>query len=133
MIRWLIPHAFWFFARQQKNARLTDDDTHYITSFMFAFEIFRPRFIEAMGVFCTQGINMLKLEILYWWNVNFTATQFDVIVEAHFQSSAMQRLLERVTVLSARSARILGTYLANDYRLNNHDMRWYFVFNLCFG
>ena len=68
-----------------------------------------------MGGFATQGINMLKLES-YMVNGNFTATQFYVDVEAHFQSSAMQAALEELQFFS-EDVRILGTYLANDYRL----------------
>lgn len=105
---------FLVFSRQQKMPVLEEGQT-YITSFMFRVRNIPAALYKAMGGFATQGINMLKLES-YMVNGNFTATQFYVDVEAHFQSSAMQAALEELGFFS-EEVRILGTYLADDYRL----------------
>lgn len=105
---------FLVFARQQKMPVYEPHQT-YITSFMFRVRNIPAALYKAMGGFATQGINMLKLES-YMVNGHFTATQFYVDVEAHFQSSAMQAALEELGFFS-EEVRILGTYLADDYRL----------------
>ena len=105
---------FLVFARQQKMPVYEEGKT-YITSFMFRVRNIPAALYKAMGGFATQGINMLKLES-YMVNGNFTATQFYVDVEAHFQSSTMQAALEELRFFS-EEVRILGTYLADDFRL----------------
>jgi prephenate dehydratase len=104
---------FLVFSHQQKMPVYEDGKT-YITSFMFRVRNIPAALYKAMGGFATQGINMLKLES-YMVNGNFTATQFYVDVEAHFQSSSMQEALEELRFFS-EEVRILGTYLADDYR-----------------
>ncbi|NVK74788.1 prephenate dehydratase [Marinomonas sp. CT5] len=105
---------FLVFSRQQKMP-VHEEGKTYITSFMFRVRNIPAALYKAMGGFATQGINMLKLES-YMVNGNFTATQFYVDVEAHFQSSSMQAALEELNFFS-EEVRILGTYLADDYRL----------------
>jgi len=105
---------FLVFSKQQKMPMFEDDHV-YITSFMFRVRNIPAALYKAMGGFATHGINMLKLES-YMVNGNFTATQFYVDVEAHFQSAAMQAALEELRFFS-EEVRILGTYLADDYRL----------------
>ncbi|MEP0071950.1 MAG: prephenate dehydratase [Marinomonas sp.] len=105
---------FLVFSRQQKMPIFEEGQT-YITSFMFRVRNIPAALYKAMGGFATQGINMLKLES-YMVNGNFTATQFYVDVEAHFQSAAMQAALEELGFFS-EEIRILGTYLADEYRL----------------
>lgn len=105
---------FLVFSRQQKMPVFEEGRT-YITSFMFRVRNLPAALYKAMGGFATQGINMLKLES-YMVNGHFTATQFYVDVEAHFQSPAMQAALEELGFFS-EEIRILGTYLADDYRL----------------
>ncbi|MCV2403322.1 prephenate dehydratase [Marinomonas sp. C2222] len=105
---------FLVFSRQQKMPAY-EENRMYITSFMFRVRNIPAALYKAMGGFATQGINMLKLES-YMVNGNFTATQFYVDVEAHFQSSVMQAALEELGFFS-EEIRILGTYLADDYRL----------------
>lgn len=104
---------FLVFSRQQKMP-IYEDGLTYITSFMFRVRNIPAALYKAMGGFATQGINMLKLES-YMINGNFTATQFYVDVEAHFQSSSMQAALEELRFFS-EEVRMLGTYLADDYR-----------------
>ncbi|MBU2320640.1 MAG: prephenate dehydratase, partial [Gammaproteobacteria bacterium] len=104
---------FLVFSRQQKMP-IYEDGLTYITSFMFRVRNIPAALYKAMGGFATQGINMLKLES-YMVNGNFTATQFYVDVEAHFQSSSMQAALEELRFFS-EEVRMLGTYLADDYR-----------------
>ncbi|AEF54107.1 prephenate dehydratase [Marinomonas posidonica] len=105
---------FLVFSRQQKMPVYESEHT-YITSFMFRVRNMPAALYKAMGGFATQGINMLKLES-YMVNGNFTATQFYVDVEAHFQAPAMQAALEELRFFS-EEVRILGTYLADEYRL----------------
>ncbi|MBR7889019.1 prephenate dehydratase [Marinomonas sp. A79] len=105
---------FLVFARQQKMP-IYEDGVTYITSFMFRVRNIPAALYKGMGGFATQGINMLKLES-YMVNGNFTATQFYVDVEAHFQSPAMQAALDELRFFS-EEVRILGTYLADEYRL----------------
>ncbi|MCB5161309.1 prephenate dehydratase [Marinomonas algarum] len=105
---------FLVFSRQQKMP-VYEKDRMYITSFMFRVRNIPAALYKGMGGFATQGINMLKLES-YMVNGHFTATQFYVDVEAHFQSSAMQAALEELRFFS-EEVRILGTYLADNYRL----------------
>ena len=107
---------FLVFARQQKMPVMEEGQT-YITSFMFRVRNIPAALYKAMGGFATQGINMLKLES-YMVNGNFTATQFYVDVEAHFQSAAMQAALEELSFFS-EDVRVLGTYLADEYRLKS--------------
>ncbi|TYL48286.1 prephenate dehydratase [Marinomonas sp. IMCC 4694] len=106
---------FLVFARQQKMP-IHEEGMTYITSFMFRVRNIPAALYKAMGGFATQGINMLKLES-YMVNGHFTATQFYVDVEAHFQSASMQAALEELQFFS-EEVRILGTYLADDYRLS---------------
>lgn len=105
---------FLVFARQQKMP-VYENGVTYITSFMFRVRNIPAALYKGMGGFATQGINMLKLES-YMVNGNFTATQFYVDVEAHFQSPAMQAALDELRFFS-EEVRILGTYVADEYRL----------------
>lgn len=105
---------FLVFARQQKMP-VQEEGVTYITSFMFRVRNIPAALYKAMGGFATQGINMLKLES-YMVNGHFTATQFYVDVEAHFQSATMQAALEELQFFS-EEVRILGTYPADDYRI----------------
>lgn len=105
---------FLVFAKQQK-APPYEAGNVYITSFMFRVRNLPAALYKAMGGFATNGINMLKLES-YMVNGHFTATQFYVDVEAHFQSPAMQAALEELRFFS-EDIRILGTYYADDYRV----------------
>lgn len=105
---------FLVFSKQQKMP-VFEDGQVYITSFMFRVRNIPSALYKAMGGFATQGINMLKLES-YMVNGNFTATQFYVDVEAHFQSSVMQAALEELRFFS-EEVRILGTYFADGYRM----------------
>ncbi|WCN10286.1 prephenate dehydratase [Marinomonas mediterranea] len=104
---------FLVFSRQQKQPEFELVKT-YITSFMFRVRNIPAALYKAMGGFATRGINMLKLES-YMVNGHFTATQFYVDVEAHFQESKMQAALEELMFFS-EEIRILGTYEADSYR-----------------
>ncbi|MGO3345160.1 MAG: prephenate dehydratase [Marinomonas sp.] len=105
---------FLVFAKQQKMP-VFESNQIYITSFMFRVRNIPAALFKAMGGFATNGINMLKLES-YMVNGYFTATQFYVDVEAHFQDPAMQISLEELRFFS-EEIRMLGTYYANEYRL----------------
>ena len=91
-----------------------EPEQRYITSFLFKVRNIPAALYKAMGGFATQGINMLKLES-YMLDGQFTATQFYVDVEAHFQSPAMQAALEELRFFS-EEVRILGTYYADAFR-----------------
>lgn len=105
---------FLVFAKQHKLPPLLEDKI-YITSFMFRVRNIPAALYKAMGGFATNGINMLKLES-YMVDGNFTATQFYVDVECHFQAPEMQSALEELGFFSDE-IRMLGTYLADDYRI----------------
>ncbi|TDO98709.1 prephenate dehydratase [Marinomonas balearica] len=107
---------FLVFSRHQKQPEF-EPNTTYITSFMFRVKNIPAALYKAMGGFATQGINMLKLES-YMVNGHFTATQFYVDVEAHFQDAKMQAALEELMFFS-EEIRILGTYEADSYRKDN--------------
>lgn len=104
---------FLVFSKQQKMPAFAPSQV-YITSFMFRVRNIPAALYKAMGGFATYGINMLKLES-YMVNGHFTATQFYVDVEAHFQSPDMQAALEELRFFS-EEVRMLGTYIADDYR-----------------
>lgn len=104
---------FLVFAKQQKMP-IYEEQQRYITSFMFKVRNIPAALYKAMGGFATHGINMLKLES-YMVDGQFTATQFYVDVEAHFQSPSMQAALEELRFFS-EEVRILGTYYADSYR-----------------
>lgn len=104
---------FLVFAQQQKMPTF-ESEQRYITSFLFKVRNIPAALYKAMGGFATQGINMLKLES-YMLDGQFTATQFYVDVEAHFQSPAMQAALEELRFFS-EEVRILGTYYADTFR-----------------
>lgn len=104
---------FLVFAKQQKMPLFEEGQT-YITSFMFRVRNIPAALYKAMGGFATNGINMLKLES-YMVNGHFTATQFYVDVEAHFQDPAMQRALDELRFFS-EDIRLLGTYYADEFR-----------------
>ena len=105
---------FLVFAKQHKLPEYELGKT-YITSFMFRVRNVPAALYKAMGGFATHGMNLLKLES-YMVNGHFTATQFYIDVEAHFQSPAMQSALEELRFFS-EDVRLLGTYLADDYRV----------------
>ena len=105
---------FLVFSKQQKLPPLQEHKI-YITSFMFRVRNIPAALYKAMGGFATHGINMLKLES-YMVDGNFTATQFYVDVESHFQAPAMQSALEELGFFS-EEIRVLGTYYADEYRL----------------
>lgn len=107
---------FLVFARQHQLPILEEGNT-YITSFMFRVRNVPAALYKAMGGFATYGINMLKLES-YMVNGHFTATQFYADVEAHFQSPDMQAALDELRFFS-EEVRVLGTYLADEYRIKN--------------
>ncbi|WP_055461454.1 prephenate dehydratase [Marinomonas fungiae] len=104
---------FLVFSQQQKMPTF-EPEQRYITSFLFKVRNIPAALYKAMGGFATQGINMLKLES-YMLDGQFTATQFYVDVEAHFQSPAMQAALEELRFFS-EEVRILGTYYADAFR-----------------
>lgn len=104
---------FLVFAKQHKLPPLNSEQV-YITSFMFRVRNIPAALYKAMGGFATHGINMLKLES-YMVNGAFTATQFYVDVESHFQAPEMQSALEELRFFS-EEIRMLGTYYADEYR-----------------
>ena len=104
---------FLVFAKQQKMPEY-DVNKRYITTFLFKVRNIPAALYKAMGGFATHGINMLKLES-YMLDGQFTATQFYVDVEAHFQAPKMQAALEELRFFS-EDVRILGTYQADPFR-----------------
>ena len=68
-----------------------------------------------MGGFATNGVNMTKLES-YQLEGRFAATQFYAEIEGHPQDRSVRLALEELAFFS-REFRILGTYPAHAYRL----------------
>jgi len=97
-----------------------DDRKFTLTVFyVSAFEIFGPRFIRQWVVLPLKGINYgFETKKVIWVNGNFTATQFYVDVEAHFNLPRCAGGFLELQFFS-EEVRILGTYLANVNRLNN--------------
>jgi len=88
-----------------------------MTSFVFRVRNVAAALYKALGGFASNGINMTKLES-YLVGGHFHAAQFFVEVEGHPQEPGMKDALEELGFFS-HEVRILGTYPAHPYRLEN--------------
>jgi prephenate dehydratase len=88
-----------------------------MTSFVFRVRNVAAALYKALGGFASNGINMTKLES-YLVGGYFHAAQFFVEVEGHPQEPGMKDALEELGFFS-HEVRILGTYPAHPYRLEN--------------
>lgn len=90
-----------------------DENTTYITSFIFSVRNIPAALFKAMGGFATNGINMVKLES--YVNPQFQVAQFYVDVIGHPESRPLQLAMEELGFF-AKEVTILGTYPAHGFR-----------------
>ena len=89
---------------------------HCVTSFVFRVRSIPAALYKALGGFATNGINLTKLES-YMMDGRFTATQFLCDADGHPEEPGMARALEELRFFA--ELRILGTYVAHPYRIQN--------------
>jgi len=87
-----------------------------VTSFVFRVRNIPAALYKALGGFATNGVNMTKLES-YMVGGHFSATQFLCDVDGHQDEPGLRRALEELAFFS-RELRVLGTYRAHAYRLD---------------
>lgn len=86
----------------------------YITSFLFTVRNMPSALYKAMGGFATNNVNLIKLES-YTPDGRMVATQFHIDVEAHPEDANMLLAMDELAYF-AKDIRMLGTYVASDYR-----------------
>ena len=74
-----------------------------VTTFVFRVRNVPAALYKSLGGFATNGVNMTKLES-YMVEGEFSATQFLADVDGHPEDPPLQRALEELDVLLARSA-----------------------------
>ena len=89
----------------------------YITSFVFRVRSVPAALYKALAGFATNGVNITKLES-YMVGGHFSAAQFYADVDGHPDDRALKLALEDLRFYS-REMKILGTYPAHRYRLEN--------------
>ena len=89
----------------------------YITSFLFTVRNIPSSLYKAMGGFATNSVNIIKLES-YTPDGRMVATQFHIDVEAHPNDDNMALAMDDLAYF-AKDIRMLGTYIASDYRSLN--------------
>ena len=94
------------------------DAKHCVTSFVFRVRSIPAALYKALGGFATNGINLTKLES-YMMDGRFTATQFLCDADGHPGEPGMARALEELRFFA--ELRILGTYVAHPYRIQNES------------
>jgi len=92
------------------------DAKHCVTSFVFRVRSIPAALYKALGGFATNGVNLTKLES-YMMDGRFTATQFLCDADGHPDEPGMARALEELRFFA--ELRILGTYVAHPYRIQN--------------
>ena len=90
-----------------------EQNTTYITSFVFSVRNIPAALFKAMGGFATNGVNMIKLES--YVNPQFQVAQFYVDVIGHPEQRPLQLAMEELGFF-AGEMKILGTYPANAFR-----------------
>ena len=94
------------------------DAKHCVTSFVFRVRSIPAALYKALGGFATNGVNLTKLES-YMMDGRFTATQFLCDADGHPGEAGMARALEELRFFA--ELRILGTYVAHPYRIQNES------------
>jgi prephenate dehydratase len=94
------------------------DAKHCVTSFVFRVRSIPAALYKALGGFATNGVNLTKLES-YMMDGRFTATQFLCDADGHPGEPGMARALEELRFFA--ELRILGTYVAHPYRIQNES------------
>ncbi len=88
-----------------------------ITSFVFRVRNVPAALYKALGGFATNSINMTKLES-YLIGGRFNAAQFYAEVEGHPEHQNLVLAFEELSFFT-REVKILGTYPAHSFRLEN--------------
>jgi len=107
---------FLILSREHKIPTLIPNQK-YITSFLFTVRNMPSALYKAMGGFATNNVNLIKLES-YTPDGRMVATQFHIDVEAHPEDINMILALDELAYF-AKDIRMLGTYIASDYRYLN--------------
>ncbi len=92
-----------------------DENTDFVTSFVFQVRNIPAALYKAMGGFATNGVNMTKLES-YQLGGSFTATRFYADVAAHPDEHALELAMEELAFYSVK-IKMLGTYEADPFRI----------------
>jgi prephenate dehydratase len=90
-------------------------NTAFITSFVFRVRSVPAALYKALGGFATNGINMTKLES--YLEASFTQAQFFAEVEGHPQQKSLRLALDELSFFAA-SVKVLGVYPAHPLRYN---------------
>jgi len=106
----------YFMAREPRLPPV--DAKHCVTSFVFRVRSIPAALYKALGGFATNGVNLTKLES-YMMDGRFTATQFLCDADGHPDEPGMARALEELRFFA--ELRILGTYVAHPYRIQNES------------
>jgi prephenate dehydratase len=88
-----------------------------LTSFIFRVRNVPAALFKALGGFATNGVNMTKLES-YMAGHQFVAAQFYADIEGHPEHRNVRLAMEELGFFT-REVKILGTYPAHPYRLQN--------------
>ncbi len=88
-----------------------------LTSFIFRVRNVPAALFKALGGFATNGVNMTKLES-YMAGHQFVAAQFYADIEGHPEHRSVRLAMEELAFFT-REVKILGTYPAHPYRLQN--------------
>lgn len=91
-----------------------DPNQSWITSFVFHVRNIPAALYKALGGFATNGINMSKIES--YVNPQFQVAQFYVEVMGHPDSDPLRLAMEELRFF-AKEVHIIGTYLADDFRV----------------
>lgn len=95
---------------------ISPTDGPVITTFVFRVRNVPAALYKSMGGFATNGVNMTKLES-YQLEGSFNATMFYADIEGHPDERRVQLAMEDLNFYSSE-VRLLGTYKANEFRLN---------------
>lgn len=88
-----------------------------LTSFIFRVRNVPAALFKGLGGFATNGVNMTKLES-YMAGHQFVAAQFYADIEGHPEHRNVRLAMEELAFFT-REVKILGTYPAHPYRLQN--------------
>jgi prephenate dehydratase len=89
------------------------EDTQFITSFLFHVRNIPAALYKALGGFATNGVNMIKLES--YVNPQFEVAHFYVDVMGHPEARGLKLALEELRFF-AKEVTMLGTYPAHAFR-----------------
>jgi prephenate dehydratase len=101
---------------KEKNAPKYNEDTRYVTSFLFEVKHIPAALYKALGGFATNGINMVRLES--YMGQNFNNTHFYAEILGHTEQVNVARAFEELAFYS-KDLKLLGIYEADETRLSH--------------